>query len=487
MRKILILMFCVFAILLASPVKAGIQSAGSSGGYRNDFSTSDSIYLKIDAATCSPIQSVKLYITENKDIWEDGDELLDIRSEGAQEITLGPSQKLIKIWDSPQPGEYDIILDCYKDYGSYDVGDPIDGDKNIGFNVTLVAGTATASAGEKIIAAHSWQYDSEALDLVNEMLQIKLLAKGENVKLTNITVQASGTGNDAEIDKTEIYVDKNNNGEVDEDEEMIGDSQPAYIIDNGEVDIPLDYTLTKDTSENILVTYTMKQTTPSGEYSLRVKSIYGAGENSGEQIQFKLELPEGQFLDSKTKTVLPEKTCLGTLSLKLEPNPADKGSVVTAKITGLSGCQSKEVVLLTNPCDSSAKEKAASCILDGGSCEMNFISSTSKTYNACTDKNGDGDNSDIGEYAYQALEVAELKAEETVKNKTEEAKISEELNLSAEKETAPITGGAISELGKKLSETGSLFILIEITLLLILFVLVMILFKLRAPPKAKEE
>jgi len=477
---VLILMFCVFAILLASSVKAaGIQSAGSSGGMRNDFSTSDSIYLRIDAGTCLPIQSAKLYIVENKDVWADGDELTDIRSEGAQEITLGTSQKLIKIWNSPQSGEYDLILDCYKDYGSYDVGDPIDGDKNIGFNVTLVAGAAIASIGEKIIADHSWQYDSEAIDLVNEMLQINLSAKGENIKLTNITVQASGTGNDAEIDKIEIYVDKNNNGEVDTDEEMIGDSQPAYLVDNGETNIPLDYLLTKDTSENILVAYTMKQTTTSGEFSLRVNSIYGTGENSGEQVQFKFDLPEGKFLDSKTKTVLPEKTCLGTLSLQLEPNPADKGSAVIAKITGLSGCQNKAVVLMTSPCGSSTKEEAASCTLEGGSCEMNFTALTSKAYNACIDKDGDGDMGDLGEYASQDLEVVESKIEEKAENETEKANISEELNISIEGEITPITGGVISEFGKKLSGTGSFFILLEVTLLLILFVLVMIMFRLK--------
>jgi len=465
---------CVF-------VQAAVESSNNFGAAKNNFSSIESVYVKITKDICPRVNSAKLYVVDNKDDWADGDDLVDVRTDGASEIVLNFSQltNITKIWESPKAGNYDIVLDCYKDYEKYDLPDPIDNLNGNGFVVIAVPGKGNVSIGANNIPDHSWQYDSEEPKLTNEMMQVSLIAKGEDIALQNMTIKAEGTGNDTEIDTLEIYVDENNNGKVDEDEILIGDAQPAYTEDDGETNILLDYVLTKDLAKSILIVYVMKQTILKGNFSLKINFIYGTGSDSGKTVQF-FGLP----LNSSVKTVLPEKTCIGDLALILEPNPSPKDSKVIAKISGLSGCQNQLVVLRTNLCSEIIEEKVSSCTLSEGSCEMNFTAVESMTYYACADKDLDGDAEDIGESDFEDLVVTEITQPE--ENITAEVNISEEVNETGEV-TPGITGGSVWGVTGKFSETGSFFILLEITLLLILFVLVMILFRLRRPVAEKEK
>lgn len=478
--RILVALFFICAILVVSSVQAVIIES-----IENTYLTTETVSVKSTSSLCLYGESVELYIVRAQETWEDGDPLNDVRGK-AQDV---PNSILYyhKIWENPEAGEYDIIIDCdgNRNYNQY--SDPIDSFYEVGFTVTAIAGSVEASLGEKDVGNHTWAYDPEVPELSNEMLQLSLLANGENIELREIVIKASGTGNDTAIGLLEIYVDENNNGKVEEDEVVIGDSQPAYTENDGTTTILLDYTLTKDVTKDILIVYVMDETLTEGEFSLEIEALSGIGENSGEEIAF-----SGLPLISGTKTVLPEKTCLGELFLLLDPNPSLRGETVVASVGGLSGCEGREIVLRVNPCGSFIEEKIDYCILANGECEINFTAVENKTYNACIDKNGDGDMIDFGEYAFENLIVkAEIEVEEAVEeiNVTieEEVEEAEEVSEVVEEveETAPITGAAI---GEKLSEAGSFFILLEVTLLLILFVLVMILFRLRGPlPVQKEE
>ena len=452
----------ILAFALVSAETTNPWSAGSNGEEKNEFTTSQEVYVK-STKLCEPFTEVNLYITENKGLWLSGDDLVDMRGTSDIIILSNYNIPLTRIWSNPSVGEYDLAVDCNQN-GKYDLGiDKIDSFDDLGFKVTAIAGTASALKSKQDVGNHSWSYDPEEPNLNNKMLQLSLLARGENVELDNLTIRASGTGNDLEIAGIIVYA-----GSL-----MIGSLEPAFSGDNGVSVVSLDYTLEKDVEIDISIIYEMKDTTTEGEFALIVESISGTGEISKKNIKL-----SGLPILSGKKIVFPKKSCLGILNLELTPNPAQKGANVLAKITGLDGCKDKEIVLRLNPCGSSLQEKISSCVVgeNGQGCEMQFTSSTSKTYHACIDKNKDNDYIDFGEYDFEDLVIFVQEPEETNITGTN---ITQEINITEQNETGTITGGIIVELQEKISSAGSLFILLEITLLLILFVLVMIMFRLR--------
>ncbi len=496
MRNILI--FTFFVILsLVSPLTHVLAQATNpwtasvSGMEKNEFSNLESVYIKSNIL-CEPATEVDLYIVGDKDPWLGDENLEDVRG-ASQNINLIVFKiPLTKIWENPKAGSYDAVIDCNKN-GVYDLyTDKVDSFSGVGFIVSATAGTGTVTIGGKDIGSHSWMYDSEEPRLTNEMLQLSLEGKGEDIKIENITIQASGAGNDVDIDKLEVYIDENGNGRVDDNEVMIGDSQPAYSEDNGITTITLDSVLFQDIINNLLIVYQMKQNATQGEYSLIVRSLYGLGQDSGDVISF-FGLP----INSGIKKVLPEKTCFGFLALELTPNPAVEGVIINAKISGLNGCQNKTIVLKTNPCGSVIQEKVGFCISGAEGCEISFNALVSKTYHACINKNEDNDMIDLGEYAFQDLIVeGKPKPQPAVNvtgnltaNITEKKEEAEENTSETGAGVSVVTGGIIETLTKNLSGAGSLLLILEATLLLIFIVLVVIAFRLKGSkkPETKEE
>ncbi len=459
-KEIFILIIAVLILLLVNSISA-IEIFESC---KDKFKTTEEVTVRsnVDRFCVNKEEGaeVEVYIVEDKD-----SSPLNILMKSKINNTQFSCKK---IWDSPKVGDYDVFIDCNENE-EYDSNEPFDS-----FEVIAVEGDGKARRGEKDIRDHSWFFDREEPNLINEMLQLSLLAENENIVLETLTIRAIGSGNDTEIEKLEIYLDENNNGKVDEDELLIGDSQPAFLEDNGVTTLNLDYVLVEGIEEKFLIVYTMKEDTPEGEFSLVVDSIVGIGENSEKEITF-----SGLPLTSGTKSVLPEKTCLGSLTFELEPNPVVKNSLVTARISGLSGCENKTIVLRLNPCGSSLKEEIAHCIFNekSGGCNISFLSSSNKTYHACIDKNNDGDMIDFGEYDFKDLVVVipeKIEENETEINETE-TNVTE---FKEEKEDSKITA-SVTDIEKNFFETGGFFLLLEVTLLLILFVLVMILFKMR--------
>jgi hypothetical protein len=473
--KLLVALFFM-AVVLATFAQADIASV------KNEYLTTETVYIRSTALLCNnqPKDTiVNLYIVENMDEWVDGDFLDDVRGDPQEVLNSQFPSK--KIWENPKAGFYDVLVDCIEN-GDYDSLEPIDSLSATGFTVTAVTGTSRASVGSNDMGDHIWRHDPENPKFTNEMLQMKLVASNEDIILENMTIKAAGTGDDIKIVKVEIYADENNDGKVSENELLIADAEPAYDEDNGEISLSLDYVLTRDLTENLLIVYEMQERMVEGEFSLIVESIYGIGENSGEIIEF-----SGLPMTSGIKTVLPEKTCLGELSLDLAPNPAFEEGIVTADLSGLTGCSNKTIVLRLNPCGSSIKEEVGSCIIEGEGCQITFPAEISKTFHACIDKNDDEDMVDFGEYAIEDLIVEEKPTVVKDQNLTEEVNITDEITTDEDTTVSEITGDVIEELKSDLSEAGSFFILLEITLLLILFVLVMIMFRLKPRTVQKEE
>ncbi len=457
-------------LFITSMVSASIQICGD-----KEFRTTEPITLKSNARICfnqPEDQEVKLYIVEDKE--EIALEILKVQNISNSQFSCRD------IWSNPVPGDYDVFVDCNNNQEfDIDANEPSDF-----LNITAVKGSGLVSRGKSDIGNHSWRYDPENPVLSNEMLQLELTAERENIILSNITIQAGSKGNDTQIEKLEIYLDDNNNGILDIDDVSIGAAEPAYLEDNGLITIFLDYTLNKDISENLLIVYQLQEDISQGEYSLEVLSLYGLGEFSDGQIQF-----NGLTIDSGIKTVLEEKSCLGELTFTLIPNPAFEGQEVIANMNNLQGCENKTIRLRLSPCGSSIMNEVDSCeIEDGQGCSVKFDAEKNDTYHVCIDKNNDGDMIDFGEFSFEDLTVLAPVVVQEPENLTEQNMTNETIvdqNMTDEK--VPPTGGIIEDIRDRISETGSLFVLLEVTLLLILFVLVLILFKLKGPGRAEEK
>mgnify|MGYP001590422731 CR=1 FL=1 len=103
---------------------------------------------------------VKIYIVENKDKWDGGEALTDIRNE-ASNVPNGRFSSN-KVWDIDKIGNYDLVIDC-NDNKNYDAGEPI---YNEGFSVNARTANAVVSKGNAEISDFTWQYDKSRYRMV---------------------------------------------------------------------------------------------------------------------------------------------------------------------------------------------------------------------------------------------------------------------------------------------------------------------------------
>lgn len=83
--------------------------------------------------------------------------------------------------------------------------------------------------------------------------------------LTQIDLQASGTGNDQTgITSIKVYVDTNGNGMVDAGDVLL--TTGSFLSDNGQVNLNFNDTIPALSNQDLLVTYDLSSTAPSGTY-----------------------------------------------------------------------------------------------------------------------------------------------------------------------------------------------------------------------------
>ena len=458
----------IIVLSLSLVLAKDIWTSNSAGAEKIEFTTLQDVYVK-SSSICNNLNAnspVDLYV-----VTEQTNPLNDIRGK-SQQVLLDSDNKILvtKILTTPEAGSYIIIIDCTGD-GSYNVLEPM-----TSFSVAAVAGTGSVTLGDSDIGSHSWRYNSEDIDVVNEVVQLKISVVGEDIELENITLKAAGIINDSEIAKLEVYSDENNNGLMDTGDVLVGNLEPAYTEDNGVSVIPLTFILEKNSPKSLLIVYTMSESLKEGELYLTVQSLYGTGKNSGKTIMF-FGLP----LDSSKTTILGKQTCLGSLTLQLEPNPVERDSNTKVILSGLTGCDNKTAVIRPNPCGSSLADKLESCVIKNGGCEFDLKITNSLTVHACVDKNDNGKLVDFGEFALEDLIVIEPVTP------VEEEEIGE-TNFTIETNVTEQKGqelNFLNTLKDQLSSTNIFFILLEITLLLIFIVLIMIMFRLR-PAKSRK-
>ncbi len=441
---------------------------------KDQYTTSDSVYIVSTISgsdkLCRSIEqgNVKLYIVNNKDDWNNNDVFIDVRDEPSGIPNSKFSNK--KIWDDPEIGEYDLIVDCNDDQKYDQANEPI---FNTGFNIVPKKGVGRVSKGEIIINDFTWSYDSETSDLENEILQLKLSTENEDIELSDLIVNfIFPTGASGEL---EVYIDNNKDAKLNSDDALIG----SGVFNKSREVITLDYVLKKNVSENILFVYKTGDMV-LGEYKIKPESLTGKGAISKSEINF-LGFP----FESNKMTVTEKKSCLGSLSLEFSSETIEEGSSLVVTAGNMTDCKDKKISLRTTPCYSALVKEIGFCVLEQGknSCDIIIKSATEKEYYGCMDKNNDRDFFDFGENVMKTIninpkQVKEIKQE--VKEEIKENKTEEKTILTGEvvNEGASVTKKGFVE---EIQNTSSFLILLEVTLLLILFVLILILFKLRGP------
>ena len=446
-------------------VSLGIVSA-SLDACKTEYKTTEKVSVKSTGVLCNNLasnDSVKVYVVEDKE----ASSVVIISEKDVKNSVFSCTE----IWATPTVGEFDVFADCVGNK-VYDTLEPYGS-----FAVKSSPGKMTAAKGVFSILEHSWSYDSEDPIFENEMLQINLKAEAEDIELTNISVKASGSGDEKTIDQIEVYYDANKNGKLEATDELIASSQPAFTEDNGAVVLLPDFILENGQTETFLVYYIMKNDSALGDYILTVNSVVGQGVVSQTIIR-----ATGLPIDSDKTIVSAEKTCMGQSVLEFNPNPAVINQNTTAKISGITGCSNIKASVRANPCESILPQEICSCVSNGTGCECSFTATRNATYNLCIDKNNDKDFVDLGEFSsteFGVLEPAKPVKNQTVLNANVTA--NETTNETITEIEPGITGGVVEELREKIADAGSLFVLLEITLLFMLLVLVMILFKLKRP------
>ncbi|MFH1500958.1 MAG: hypothetical protein ABIE22_03370, partial [archaeon] len=361
-------------------------------------------------------------------------------------------------WSNPKAGDYDIIVDCNNN-GKFDVDpilEPVDSIADVGFTVEASAGSGEVNLGDNDPGDHSWSYDAEIANLKNVMMQLNVEVSGEGISLVNITVEDSSEGSG--VDKLEIYADENSNGAIDAGEEMLGSANFKDLIT-----VKPNYLVSVNGSVDLLLVYVMKSTA-EGNFSFKVMSVYGVGEDSDDSILF-----TGTPVSSGVKNVGEAVTCKGLLTLSFNPADANEGDSVEATFGNLSGCEDISLELKSASCGSVFADVLCDCVVDGDGCSCDFTAgSASKTYYGCVDKNVDTDFSDYGESVFTELTIGEAQ-EEVVEVQEEE--VVEEVVEEQEEETEDDGIGFFANS----SLLFLLFIAIEITLILIFIILLLIL------------
>lgn len=176
------------------------------------------------------------------------------------------------------------------------------------------AGSLTGGIGPNDPGDHDWYYDPEA-DPNNEMVQFKLTANGEDIIFNDITLIASGTGNDAiDISLVILATDANGNGNFDPGSDMVLE-RDIYPADNGQLRFnSFAHTISEGTTSYFLIIYQMSSASPVGAtYHVDLTNIRGIGVSSGQIITLMMSLI------GNTKTITASPTSVGSGS----SNPGD--------------------------------------------------------------------------------------------------------------------------------------------------------------------
>lgn len=437
MKRLLFFSFMFFLLFASSSSATWIFGTNSTGDQKNLFFTNETIYVasgNISNSTTNSL-SVRIYIVNNSDSWSNNTRLVDA-SGGYTVVSTNSSGYITptSFWASPTAGNYDIIADVNLDGNYTSNTDYVD---NLTVNGIQIISTPvpvlTVSKGPNSPSDHTWDLGNTSK---NVMLQLKLTASNENLRIDTVWLDANGTGNDnTGISFIQLILDQNNNSIYDTGETSLG--YGTYANDDGLLPLSLGdgYTISSNSSVFMILLYSISPSVSSGDtFSFNVLTISAVGIDSGKAATI-----SGLTINSAVKTMgsatpSPDilcsdyanetscsdvacewcnttdtcknatevcPTCVGPVELSLERH----GNTSTAHISGMSGCDGETAYLRQDSCTDS---DIGDCSVSGTDCWVSFDTPASPgnyTYFGCVDMDASG-NFTSGETASGVLEVA---------------------------------------------------------------------------------
>lgn len=369
MRKLLLVL--PFLFLFVNSVNAqNIWSSNATGSEKNIFYTNESVYITSSNISTTSI-TVDVYVTNDSNSWANNTVLTSYVS-ATTTISTNSSGYIepALLWSSLIAGSYDIVVDVNRDGNYTSTVDYVDSLTATGFTALAAPSPIlTYSIGSKSPSDHTWNLSSIG---DNVMLQLKVKADNENVKINSLDVIASGSGDDKNgISLIRLTLDGNNNGIYESNETLL--SYGKFMNDNGILTLSIvnGYTLPTGATTYFLFLYTMSSSASSGNFSFQIISGSAVGASSGKAAKI-VGLPinsavkkitGGQanqtaacsnYTTSSTCSNAGCSWCNATSSCKSlgESCPSNcSGSIVlslekhgntsTARISGLSGCDGR--------------------------------------------------------------------------------------------------------------------------------------------------
>lgn len=437
------------------------------------FLTEDDVYFSSNFA-CTNDKIIDLYIVENKGVWNGNDKLIDVRGT-PQEVRTDSNARInkIKIWEKPEIGEYDIILDCNSNglYDSDPILEPIDGFSSVGFSVFQFPGKIFVSKTD--VKNISWQYDPEIDNFPVEILKFYVLVQQEDVLLNSFEFKSHGNGSSLDIDNIILYEDINKNGIVDSTDKRV--SEGLFDNENNSISLSFDYLIKENQKSSFILFYLFNSNARSNFY-VEFVNCSGLGQKSQKKVYSLSESFNSSFVN-----VLEPKTCLGFVNFRFLKNPVNGFESVDLIVNNLTNCSQKIIKIQDRSC-SEITDTKCSCIFDLNNCSCSFKSgNVSSDYWACVDKNDDGDYLDIGESYFTKLNI--LYNESKSDNSTEDiSKINGLVSLDNQTLIVPHENKDNGE-----SEIPRFYVLLEVTLLLILILLFLIFISLNKKSKDNKK
>ena len=331
-RRILLpmVMFFMLFVFSAIPVNAyGIWTCDQIGALKISFYDNETVYVTSGNIT-STSQTVRVYIVTNNNSWVDGKALNDITETGYLTTTTNSSGHIpvTSVWTNPEVGTYDIVADVNRDGEYNSTYDFINSSSTTGLTILEAPiPTLHVETGSNSPASHDWDIGSDTGH--NSMIQLKLSATIEDVRINSIAMTASGSGND-ENDITVAYLilDGDGDGEYDQGEVLL--SYSNYLFDNGVITFEIEdgYVVSTTDNINMAITYSMSSSGQAGNtYKFDVVSISAIGTGTSDTARV-IGLPIGSAIKtiSGTATTTTTTTVPGTTTTTIPTDECETDS-----------------------------------------------------------------------------------------------------------------------------------------------------------------
>lgn len=287
--------------IYAAPVAAyGVWPSNQSGDVKTSFYDNETVYVASGNIT-SASQSIRVYIVANNDSWVEGKQLVDVRTTGYKAITTNSSGHIpvTTLWTNATAGSYDIVADANSD-GVYNSSyDYVNSSSAVGLTILVAPKPRLkVEAGSKNPSSHSWNLTNDTGH--NPMIQLKLTAELEPIRINFVTITASGTGDDKkDIIVAYLIQDVDGSGNQSQGDMIV--SYNNYLSDNGYITFEIEdgFVVDMDSSTLMLITYSMSSYGKAGStYKFDVSSISAVGTATHMAVEV-----SGLPIGSATKTI----------------------------------------------------------------------------------------------------------------------------------------------------------------------------------------